>query len=74
MSKATKLSQLTSEGNNPKEWELIPEIKESRPKNKGYVETSLQRLRTHKSTILVQWYGAKNVVWYPEGDIFLITK
>lgn len=69
---ATKLKHLSSSGRNPKEWESLPGIKESRPKGNGYVEVSLQRLDTHKSTILVQWHGAKNGVWYPEGDIFII--
>ena len=72
--KATNLNQLCSSGNNPVEWEQIPEIKECRPKGKGYVELSLQRLDTPKSIILVQWYGAKNGSWYADGDIFRITK
>lgn len=72
--KAKKLYQLSSSGNNPIEWEQIPEIKECKPKGKGYVEVSLQRLRTHKSVILVQWYGAKNGLWHPEGEVFLLSK
>ena len=71
---ATNLNRLSSSGHNPKEWEEIPKIKAARPIGKGYVEISLQRLNTHKGTILVQWHGAKGGRWYPEGDIFMITK
>lgn len=71
---ATKVTQLGSSGNNPIEWEDLPGIKEQKPVNARFVEISLQRLFTSKTTILVQWMGAKNGVWYPVGDIWLITK
>lgn len=71
---AKDITKTGSSGYNPKEWEEIPEIKVARPTGKGYVEISLQRLDTPKSVILVQWNGAKNGFWYPEGPIFIITK
>lgn len=70
---AKDITKLGSSGYNPKEWEDIPEVAAARPKENRYVEISLQRLDTPKSINLVQWHGAKNGFWYPDGPIFIIT-
>lgn len=67
------ITHLSSDGQNTKQWESLPEIAVARPKGR-YVEIGLFRLNTPKSVVLVQWMGARGGKWWPEGPVFMITK
>lgn len=73
---AKDINNISSSGFNPKEWEEIPDIKQARPKGKGYVEVSLQKISIPggKLVNIVQWHGAKMGRWYPEGPMFVVSK
>jgi hypothetical protein len=73
--KAIKLDSLGSSPAN-EGYLKIPEIEGSRPRGKQYFsEFSLQRLDGFENGVdVVRWYGARNGVWHPASDMFLVTK